>query len=1002
MSDLPAKYDFLSYVRRGAAADLDVADDPTQPVPYRGKLDADVFVESSGAGQTQTDKASAKIRVHGPLDVVGIDPRHVVRTEPWDATPGFEPNYLAGIEFDHPDFPWLFTPVKANGDSIRPWIVLIALADDEYDEPKDPPGPLPAISVRVPAISKLPDLADSWAWAHAQVSGGVGGDTLDHILKVDPGRATSRLLCPRRLDPSTHYTAFVVPAFEHGRLVGLGQKVAVADGTKTDVAWHGDETAPLDLPVYFRFAFRTSESGDFESLVRQLVPRELPPEVGIRDMAVDQPGWGLPDAGGPLGLSGALRSVSSRDTNWSGQQRDAFRTAMRDAINDGDTTQAGDPKVVPPLYGRWHAARSQVSTTTHGWVHQLNLDPRNRATAGLGTRVVLDQRSNLMASAWDQVAGVDAANERLRQAQLARGTSRRVLAKHLAEADVSMAMSLTQPVQSRLRASPRTVAEEVARSALPASSLSPAFRRLVRAGGALRRRQGATSRDSLALVELLARGELRPRRNPRPAGLRTLDDAADQVGQMTLGAFLRRLAHLPLWLIVAMVVMALVVFVVIGLLASWVLAAAVVVVIVLLLLLLLWRLRRIPGVLSGPGLTIDEITTDAVAEAPPRPGFQVVPGQHPGADQPDASGSDSPDAAGFRVAAGKVAEVLQAVPEDPDDSDPLDLEGIAGTVLGALDPELTVPVRIGAIVSIDSELWDPDDPLEPIMAAPEFRQPMYAALRDISQELLLPGMELVEPNTVAVLETNEAFIEAYMVGLNHEMARQLLWAEYPTDQRGTYFRQFWDVAGYVRRPGDPADDDELREKLRDIPPIPRWSHGPLLGEHPNRSDIAPDNLVLLVRGELLRRYPNAVIYATEAVLDGQGKRALGTEQKQPLFRGTLAPDVTFFGFDLDAATASGDSGGEGWFFVFESPATEPRFGFEPAETPAPTVSDWNDLSWSNFAADPSTLDNAPVTAPAGLGSGLSWPTHSAGIASATIRRPVRVGIHASVMLPPDA
>ena len=241
-----------------------------------------------------------------------------------------------------------------------------------------------------------------------------------------------------------------------------------------------------------------------------------------------------------------------------------------------------------------------------------------------------------------------------------------------------------------------------------------------------------------------------------------------------------------------------------------------------------------------------------------------------------------------------------------------------------------------------------------------------------------------------------------MVGLNHEMARELLWREYPTDQRGTYFRQFWDVAGYVRRPGDPNDDDELREQLRDIPPIHRWSHGPLLGEHPNRTDIVPGNLVLLIRGELLRRYPNAVIYATEAVLDAQGGRALGPEQKQPLFRGTLTPDVTFFGFDLDAATASGDGGGEGWFFVFEPPPSEPRFGFEPAAPKAPSVSDWNDLSWSNFAADPTTLVNAPVTAPTGLEAGLTWPTHSAGIASATMRRPVRVGIHASVMLPADA
>ena len=38
-----------------------------------------------------------------------------------------------------------------------------------------------------------------------------------------------------------------------------------------------------------------------------------------------------------------------------------------------------------------------------------------------------------------------------------------------------------------------------------------------------------------------------------------------------------------------------------------------------------------------------------------------------------------------------------------------------------------------------------------------------------------------------------------MVGLNHEFARELLWREYPTDQRGSYFRQFWDVARRARR-----------------------------------------------------------------------------------------------------------------------------------------------------------------------------------------------------------
>ena len=45
-----------------------------------------------------------------------------------------------------------------------------------------------------------------------------------------------------------------------------------------------------------------------------------------------------------------------------------------------------------------------------------------------------------------------------------------------------------------------------------------------------------------------------------------------------------------------------------------------------------------------------------------------------------------------------------------------------------------------------------------------------------------------------------------MVGLNHEFARELLWREYPTDQRGSYFRQFWDVARLPRRRGADAED----------------------------------------------------------------------------------------------------------------------------------------------------------------------------------------------------
>ena len=71
-----------------------------------------------------------------------------------------------------------------------------------------------------------------------------------------------------------------------------------------------------------------------------------------------------------------------------------------------------------------------------------------------------------------------------------------------------------------------------------------------------------------------------------------------------------------------------------------------------------------------------------------------------------------------------------------------------------------------------------------------------------------------------------------MVGLNHEMARELLWREYPTDQRGSYFRQFWDASAAVNKEimdHSPVTDeqmkkiiDEIIEKYRDIPEVHRW------------------------------------------------------------------------------------------------------------------------------------------------------------------------------------
>ena len=62
-------------------------------------------------------------------------------------------------------------------------------------------------------------------------------------------------------------------------------------------------------------------------------------------------------------------------------------------------------------------------------------------------------------------------------------------------------------------------------------------------------------------------------------------------------------------------------------------------------------------------------------------------------------------------------------------------------------------------------------------------------------------------------------------------------------------------------------------------------------------------LCAVIRGELLRRYPNTVIYAVRAV-GPAGARTLSklaADEVHPIFRGTLEPDVTFLGFNLTPA-----------------------------------------------------------------------------------------------------
>jgi hypothetical protein len=178
----------------------------------------------------------------------------------------------------------------------------------------------------------------------------------------------------------------------------------------------------------------------------------------------------------------------------------------------------------------------------------------------------------------------------------------------------------------------------------------------------------------------------------------------------------------------------------------------------------------------------------------------------------------------------------------------------------------------------------------------------------------------------------------------------------------------------------------------DVPMLNTWAPALPLGGHARGG--TEGMLVLLVRGRLLRRYPNSVIYAWRAagrrLVDPPGPNDL----RAPVFGGSFSPDVTFVGFDLafDEITQ-----GDGWFFVIQEQPTEPRFGFDevPPEFPAVPPS-WSDATWSETGTTPGrhlTLAGNPLAG--STRSGATFGQDAAHAAAVLLQKPMRVALHGS-------
>ena len=82
-------------------------------------------------------------------------------------------------------------------------------------------------------------------------------DRLETELEKNPNLGCSRLMCPRRLKPETEYAAFLIPAFEKGRLAGLGADLSLIESTNSlQASWASPQAfLPDHFPVYYQWSF---------------------------------------------------------------------------------------------------------------------------------------------------------------------------------------------------------------------------------------------------------------------------------------------------------------------------------------------------------------------------------------------------------------------------------------------------------------------------------------------------------------------------------------------------------------------------------------------------------------------------------------------------------------------------------------------------------------------------------------------------------------------------
>jgi hypothetical protein len=964
-------YRFVRWLRSGLAADIETGLADAGP-NGRAKVNVRVQFEGRRPGrsnlQTKELESSSSVELYGPADAVGLasvngQPTQIIKIFPPNGSHSADPTRFAHVEFDSPDYLWQHTPSAATADqlpapptkvshrqdgTLPPWLTLIAVeCKGALANVAVAAGPVQP-TIKVPA-AELPDLSECHGWAHTQLT----------------GIETERLVSEEELqkwgsaNPQRNLSRLVCPRVLRANTRYLACVV----------------------PVFL--------AGRAAGLGVELGSTELQPDPAHKRSAVD---WAWRQSDGEVRLPVYF--------SWeftTGQQGD-FETLVRDLRRCAGTTDPNEP--CNQLAG---AGARDFSFANPGWgLNAQKID---------GTRPWGSPVGKLYGAL--KAPGADPYSETIPEQ----------VAVDIADL-ISDPEEFGPPLYGRFPAMVRSLQALPPDSWLTTVNTSPAARATAGLGGmvvrqhqeqmmaAIWRQFGEIERANVALrqaqlatlistqlytrhVRPLAKSPftvvslLRPMLSRLPySGTQTNDDTE-----------LARLTDtssdgycIPSGLITAAATKMLRPN---GRIAK--------------------RLRR---AIDPPRYELPPNLQESVRDA--NHAWVSKPSTIPldsTTTFPVTALADADTAALAARALGQTASTIAQLAVELAATDPSrpthtcmrPEEKLSNDLLERARPASTIPRRVRSQVRLYPPLAE-HDPIQPAMVAPRLDTPMWSSVRNAGLDWLFPGLETIPENSIVGLETNQRFVEAFMLGLNVEIGREMLWRGFPTDQRGTVFRYFWDSRA-------PAGS-----RKPDIDDIHMWPRQSKLGEHGRAST---DRFVIVIRGALLQRFPNAEIFLVQGQLDDHGKKEPKRIETQPdgssptfelpLFIGRVDPDITFLGFEKAAADYGGSPG---WWLVIQEQPTEPCFGI--SDEGGVQLNRWTDLGVTDLV-----VATADGHGPVGDGRGYirleatanhwtaerapwlrtldptttPWDGRSENVAAALLRRPFRLYAHCSDFLP---